>query len=92
MLSGLPPFYDENVHTIYSNILFETLQFENSRIRPSAQDLISKLLERNPTQRLGHGPNGTENIKAHPFFAKINWQQLAAKKGMCLCFYACVKK
>jgi len=23
---------------------------------------------------LGHGPTGIENIKAHPFFASINWE------------------
>ena len=23
---------------------------------------------------VGHGPTGIENIKAHPFFASINWE------------------
>lgn len=80
MLSGLPPFYDENVHTMYSKILFQPLTFDNGRIRPNAKDLISRLLERDPTKRLGHGPSGTSDVKSHPFFAKVDWILLLNKR------------
>lgn len=46
----------------------------------SAKSLISQLLERNPRRRLGYGPDGTQEIMQHPFFAKINWQALADLK------------
>jgi hypothetical protein len=33
-----------------------------------AVDLVSKLLTKNETQRLGAGAHGAEEIKKHPFF------------------------
>ena len=36
------------------------------------QDIITKLLQRDPKDRLGT-VNGAEDIKAHPFFADIQW-------------------
>ena len=38
-----------------------------------AQSLLRVLFKRNPQNRLGHGTNGIENIKAHIFFKSINW-------------------
>ena len=42
-------------------------------LSPEAQSLLRVLFKRNPLNRLGYGPNGIENIKAHPFFKSINW-------------------
>lgn len=39
-----------------------------------AQSLLRALFKRNPQNRLGHGPEGIEGIKAHEFFATIDWQ------------------
>ncbi|KAH9895025.1 kinase-like protein [Cubamyces lactineus] len=45
-----------------------------------AQDLIRKLLVRDPDQRLGAGPPGSpwdmDALRNHPFFASINWRTL----------------
>ncbi|KAI0769612.1 kinase-like protein [Trametes elegans] len=45
-----------------------------------AQDLIRKLLVRDPNQRLGAGPPGSpydmHALRSHPFFASINWRTL----------------
>jgi len=49
-----------------------------SHFSESAKSLLSKLLVRNPTKRLGF--NGTDEIKKHPFFESINWEDLQALK------------
>lgn len=43
----------------------------------AAEDLLAKLLSRNPLQRLG--ANGSEAIKSHPFFDDIDWPKLLRK-------------
>ena len=45
-----------------------------------AKDLVEKLLVKSPTERLGAGEPGASNdikgLKAHPFFASIEWPTL----------------
>lgn len=38
------------------------------------------LLNRNPSKRLGAGPDGSEEIKRHPFFNGLDWQTAKEKK------------
>lgn len=79
MLTGLPPFYDENTNEMYRKILSEPLHFPGQDIvPPSAKDLLTKLLNRKPDQRLG--ANGASEIKAHPFFHSIDWRKLLERK------------
>ncbi|KAK8010942.1 hypothetical protein PG990_009907 [Apiospora arundinis] len=72
MLTGLPPFYDENTNEMYRKILSEPLHF------PGPEDLLTKLLNRDPEHRLGAG--GSAEIKAHPFFHAIDWRKLLQRK------------
>lgn len=37
-------------------------------LSPEAIDLIKRLLDRHPMQRLGAGVDGASEVKAHPFF------------------------
>lgn len=39
-----------------------------------------QLLTRDVDQRLGSGPDGSENVKKHPFFASIDWEKLERKE------------
>ncbi|KAJ9637091.1 uncharacterized protein PV06_01382 [Exophiala oligosperma] len=79
MLTGLPPFYDENTNEMYRKILQEPLHFPGPEIVPAAaKDLLQKLLDRNPERRLGAG--GAAEIKAHHFFAGIDWRKLLQRK------------
>lgn len=77
MMTGLPPFYDENTNEMYKKILQQPLTFPND-MSQLACDLLSKLLNRDPTQRLGN--NGSDEIKTHPFFGGIDWVKLYNKK------------
>ncbi|KAA1477804.1 Pkinase-domain-containing protein [Dentipellis sp. KUC8613] len=78
MMTGLPPFYDENVNVMYRRILSDPLQFPPD-MPAEAQSVIAQLLQRDPTRRLG--ANGGEEIKRHPFFARhIDWHRLMQKK------------
>jgi len=79
MLTGLPPFYDENTNEMYRKILQDPLQFPGPEIVPAAaKDLLQRLLDRNPDRRLG--ANGAAEIKAHHFFANIDWRKLLQRK------------
>lgn len=77
MLTGLPPFFDENTNDMYRKILQEPLRFPDDMDR-EARSLLIGLLDRNPETRLG--VHGASEIKAHPFFAQIDWHRLMAKK------------
>jgi serum/glucocorticoid-regulated kinase 2 len=62
MLTGLPPFYDENTNEMYRKILSEPLHFPGPEVvPPAARDLLQKLLDRDATRRLG--TNGAAEIK-----------------------------
>lgn len=79
MLTGLPPFYDENTNEMYRKILSEPLHFPGPDIvPPAAKDLLTKLLDRKPENRMG--VNGAAEIKAHPFFHSIDWRKLLQRK------------
>jgi len=47
---------------------------------PEAADLISKLLIKDPRQRLGSGAGGAEDIMNHAFFKGINWDAIQQKR------------
>lgn len=49
-------------------------------ISKSALDLIVKLLNRDPSKRLGSGPGDAEEIKQHQFFNGINWEDVFRRK------------
>ncbi|KAJ9125782.1 Serine/threonine protein kinase, AGC [Naganishia onofrii] len=78
MLTGLPPFYDENTNEMYRKILQDPLRFPDD-MGSEARSILTLLLNRDPSRRLG--VNGAQDIKNHPFFARhIDWKKLMAKK------------
>ena len=79
MLTGLPPYYDENTNEMYRKILSEPLHFPGPEIvPPAAKDLLERLLNRRPDERLG--AKGPSEIKNHPFFHSIDWRKLLERK------------
>eukprot|EP01090_Pellita_catalonica_P021908 TRINITY_DN8329_c0_g1_i1.p1 TRINITY_DN8329_c0_g1~~TRINITY_DN8329_c0_g1_i1.p1 ORF type:complete len:424 (-),score=99.66 TRINITY_DN8329_c0_g1_i1:58-1329(-) len=71
MLTGLPPFYSQNINIMYQKILTAELTFpSNTTISKDARKLLEGLLTRDPTKRLN-----AEQVKAHAFFKSIDWDK-----------------
>ena len=79
MLTGLPPFYDDNTNKMYRLIISGSINYP-SYVSSNAKDFISKLLDRNPSTRLGASEEDVEEIKRHPFFSSLNWNDVFEKK------------
>jgi len=75
MLTGLPPFYSQDVQEMYNKIMNDKLVFP-PQMSEEAKSLLIALLERNPDKRL----QDAKNIKAHPYFAGIDWGKIARKE------------
>uniref|UniRef100_A0AAR2M3U7 non-specific serine/threonine protein kinase n=1 Tax=Pygocentrus nattereri TaxID=42514 RepID=A0AAR2M3U7_PYGNA len=83
LLTGASPFTLEGERNSQSEVSKRILRCEPpfpSLIGPVAQDLIRKLLVKDPHKRLGSGPRGAEDIKSHPFFKGLSWADLEQKK------------
>uniref|UniRef100_A0A4W6F0A9 Ribosomal protein S6 kinase n=1 Tax=Lates calcarifer TaxID=8187 RepID=A0A4W6F0A9_LATCA len=83
LLTGASPFTLEGERNSQSEVSKRILRCDPpfpAMIGPTAQDLLRKLLVKDPHKRLGSGPRGAEDIKAHPFFKGLNWADLAQKK------------
>lgn len=75
MLTGLPPFYCEDVQQMYTKIMTAELEIPDS-MSAEAADLLHKLLDRNPETRLQDPPE----IKKHPFFKPLDFEKLIIKE------------
>lgn len=78
MLTGLPPFYESNRSQMYMRILNEDLELPNF-LSQQAKNLISSLLCKDPSRRLGSS-RGIEEIRTHPWFKSVNWKKIQSKK------------
>lgn len=78
-ITGKTPYFAKTKEMLYQNILYGNLIIPRY-VSEKCKDLLSKLLHRNASKRLGSGPNGAKEIKDHPFFNDINWQDVRDKK------------
>ena len=79
MVYGLPPFYSTNVDEMYQGILHKPLKLK-STVSVEMRSFLSKLLEKNPINRLGHSSDGWGQIQRHEFFRHIDFGDLLLKK------------
>ncbi|RYO87172.1 hypothetical protein DL766_003990 [Monosporascus sp. MC13-8B] len=80
LMTGNPPFRGGNHAKIQQNIVKQKLILPYF-LGPDAKDLLTRLLNKNPTKRLGANmPKDLQTIKSHRFFKKIDWKKLAARE------------
>jgi len=80
MLCGVPPFYVDNLDVMYEMIKCSNVKFpKRLALSKDAKSIIIDLLEKKPEERLGH-KKGLEEIKNHPFFAKVDFDMILQKK------------
>ena len=79
MLTGNLPFHGQSRQETMNQILRSKLGMPEN-LSPEAQALLRALFKRNPQNRLGAGPNGILDIKAHCFFSTIDWLRLEKKE------------
>jgi len=72
MLTGLPPFYSKNREVLFQNIRNGILPYP-PYIAPNAVAMMKSMMERDPNKRLGGGPGDVSEVKAHAFFADVDW-------------------
>lgn len=73
MLYGTTPFKGKNKKETFRNVLVKEPEFVGKKT--ALTDLIAKLLEKDPTKRLGY-VRGASEIKEHEFFKGVKWDLL----------------
>lgn len=80
MIVGVTPFHGSVDYEVFAKISERKIRFPREN-PPEVNDLVDKLLQLNPTDRLGAGAPGSSNdyraLKAHPFFKGIDFNTLA---------------
>lgn len=57
------------------------LEFKPPEVfKKDAMDLISMMLKKDPTERLGSGEADGDDIKTHPWFKPIDWAKLQRRE------------
>lgn len=81
MVVGSPPFSASSPEGIFQNILERNIAWpsEEGCLSPELIDLLDRLLEPDPEQRLGH--RGAAEVKMHPWFSGVDWAGLARQKA-----------
>eukprot|EP01064_Diplonema_japonicum_P023075 TRINITY_DN33531_c0_g1_i1.p1 TRINITY_DN33531_c0_g1~~TRINITY_DN33531_c0_g1_i1.p1 ORF type:complete len:596 (+),score=149.02 TRINITY_DN33531_c0_g1_i1:42-1829(+) len=76
MVVGIPPFYTQNVSQMYQLILNKPLDFPASFVSHPLRDILTKLLDRDPKQRLCD----IDGLKTHKFFAGVDFDALLRRE------------
>ena len=83
MLTGSVPFTGTNPSVVYSDILKLNLHWpkdSKESISPEARDLLDRMLQLDPTKRLGCTLESLQYMKSHPFFDSVRFDQVSTKE------------
>jgi serine/threonine protein kinase len=77
MLTGKLPYPTNRNNEVKVFLIKCEIRISKRRFTPEAYDFLSRMLTKDPTQRLG--ANGIDEIKNHEFFKGIDWDRLERK-------------
>eukprot|EP00347_Sterkiella_histriomuscorum_P012596 403367961 len=81
MHTGKPPFQNMNKMQLLYTIATKKIDFSKiENASPELQNLIRRLLHRNPLKRLGGGLEDSKELMRHPFFNGIDWDAMNRKQ------------
>ena len=75
ILCGLPPFFSEDRHKMYKDILFSPLHIPTF-LSTHCRSLLHSLLHKNPALR----PSSATAIKSHPWLSDLDWAKVLGRK------------
>jgi serine/threonine protein kinase len=81
MLAGYPPFTDKDMATLFRKIQQPERLLIPSDFSQDATDLLRRLLVVDPSRRLGNIHPDISDIRTHPWFRPIDWDQLNKRNG-----------
>jgi protein-serine/threonine kinase len=76
MMVGYPPFYNEEQHITFQNIINWWEHFvipEEANLSKEACDFLKRLIT---DSEIRLGRNGAEEVKDHPFFKGVDWNNI----------------
>jgi len=76
MLTGRPPFFSRDRKKLFDRIRAGRVTYP-AYMSPNAKDLVSRLLAREPGERLGSAKDG--EVKQHPWFSGVDWRAALRK-------------
>ena len=79
MLVGITPFFTTRKEDIFHNIEFGELKIPEF-VSEGAASLLRGLLKKDPNKRLGGSIKDAKEIKEHPYFKDVNWDDVYNKK------------
>ena len=79
MMTGLPPFYNENLNIMYEKILHAPISLPKY-LSKEARSIFLGLLDRDPKRRLGCTDRDAFEIQEHPFYKDIDWNKMYRKE------------
>ena len=78
LLQGQTPFAHDNPLMVQRNILKQPIAMPDG-MPAAAADLVTRLLDRDASRRLGCGAGGTTDVQAHPFWQPLDFETVLAR-------------
>ncbi|KAK2075312.1 hypothetical protein P8C59_009447 [Phyllachora maydis] len=80
-LTGYPPFWHQNPIEIYKQIVEKSVIFPQvPAISDAAKDIVRQLCTVDRSRRLGNISGRAGRVKAHPFFAGVDWDAVLQRR------------